>query len=73
MEDEIEDLLREEYKRLKIEVRYINFREYRIIIKINESYQIFYKWDFTLTNSINIEIISKKINDIIIKYYKGEI
>lgn len=71
MEDEIEDLLKEKYKRLEIEVKYIDIREYQIIIK--NKWNILYKWDCTLSNRNNIEIISKKINEIIIKYYKGEI
>lgn len=73
MEDKILELLDKEYQGLEFEVEFKEFRLYVIKFKIEKTIQEFvYKWDNTLTDNINIEIISKIINSKIIEYYKGE-
>lgn len=79
MELEIEDKLQEKYKNLIINVEFIDFRLYVIIIKIEHRGQIYeskiqykYRADLTIDANISIieEIIDKKV--IIDFYKKGE-
>lgn len=79
MELEIEDKLQEYYKNCIIEVEFVDFRKYKIIVKIETKNEIFvktleYLWDSKLTFKANvdtiIDIINKKI--IIPFYVKGE-
>lgn len=76
MEQEIEDALQNIYKNLKIEVRYKDFRQYEIIIKINyqtieyES-KILYVYNANLTFDCNIDRIVHIIDsEIILKFYR---
>lgn len=79
MELELEEKLQEKYQNLIIEVEFVDFRIYAIIVKmefrgnIYESKIIYkYRVDLTLTSNTNIieGIIDKKI--IIPFYKKGE-
>lgn len=79
MELEIEDKLQEYYKNCIIEVEFIEFRKYKIIVKIetkNETFikSIEYLYDSKLTFKVNIDTIIDIINKkIIIPFYmKGE-
>lgn len=79
MELEIEDKLEEYYQNCIIEVEFIEFRKYKILVKIETKSETFmktieYLWDSKLTFKVNIDtlidIINKKI--IIPFYMKGE-
>ena len=79
MELEIEDKLQEYYQNCIIEVEFIDFRKYKIIVKIetkNETFMklIDYLYDNKLTFKANIDTIIDIINKkIIIPFYmKGE-
>ena len=79
MELEIEDKLQEYYKNCIIEVEFVDFRKYKIIVRIetkNETFMktIDYLWDSKLTFKTNIDTIIDIINKkIIIPFYmKGE-
>lgn len=72
MENKILELLDKEYQGLEFEVEFKEFRLYVIKFKIEKTIQEFlYKWDNTLSDNINIDIISKMINNKIVEYYKG--
>lgn len=76
MELEIEDKLQEKYKNLIINVEFIDFRIYAIIIKIEHRGQIYeskiqYKYRADLTIDANISIIEDIIDrKVIIDFYK---
>ena len=79
MELEIEDKLQEYYQNCIIEVEFLDFRKYKIMVKIETKNEIFvktieYLYDSKLTFKENIDkiidIINKKI--IIPFYMKGE-
>lgn len=79
MELEIEDKLQEYYQNCIIEVEFIDFRKYKILVKIETKNEIFeksieYLWDSKLTFKVNIDTIIDIINKkIIIPFYmKGE-
>lgn len=79
MELEIEDKLQEYYQNCIIEVEFIEFRKYKILVKIETKNEIFgktieYLWDSKLTFKANIDTIIDIINKkIIIPFYmKGE-
>lgn len=79
MELEIEDKLQEYYKNCIIEVEFIEFRKYKILVKIEIKNEIFektidYLYDNKLTFKANIDTIIDIINKkIIIPFYmKGE-
>lgn len=79
MELEIEDKLQEYYQNCIIEVEFIDFRKYKIIVKIetkNETFikSIEYLYDSKLTFKVNIDTIIDIINKkmIIPFYMKGE-
>ena len=79
MELEIEDKLQEYYKNCIIEVEFIEFRKYKIIVKIETKNETFikpieYLYDSKLTFKANIDTIIDIINKkIIIPFYmKGE-
>lgn len=79
MELEIEDKLQEYYQNCIIEVEFIEFRKYKIIVKIETKNEIFektieYLWDSKLIFKANIDTIIDIINKkIIIPFYmKGE-
>ena len=73
MEFEIEEKLKEEYFDIKINVHFVDFRIYDILIEVqNVSFKITYKYDVSLTLNSNIDIIKEKINkDIIKRYSRG--
>lgn len=79
MELEIEDKLQEYYQNCIIEVEFIDFRKYKIKVKIETKTKylektIEYLWDSKLTFKVNIDTIIDIINKkIIIPFYmKGE-
>ena len=79
MELEIEDKLQEYYQNCIIEVEFIDFRKYKIIVKIETKNETFikpieYLYDSKLTFKANIDTIIDIINKkIIIPFYmKGE-
>ena len=79
MELEIEDKLQEYYQNCIIEVEFIEFRKYKILVKIETKNEILekpieYLWDSKLTFKANIDTIIDIINKkIIIPFYmKGE-
>ena len=79
MELEIEDKLQEYYQNCIIEVEFIDFRKYKIKVKIETKSETFmktidYLYDNKLTFKINIDTIIDIINKkIIIPFYmKGE-
>ena len=79
MELEIEDKLQEYYQNCIIEVEFLDFRKYKIMVKIETKNEIFaktleYLYDSKLTFKANIDTIIDMINKkIIIPFYmKGE-
>lgn len=76
MELQIEDKLQEIYQNLTIEVNFIDFRLYEIIIKLEYQNKIYeskinYKYNNLLTIDANISTIENIIdNKIIIPFYK---
>ena len=79
MELEIEDKLQEYYQNCIIEVEFLDFRKYKIIVKIETKNETFMKTikyirDSKLTFKANIDTIIDIINKkIIIPFYmKGE-
>ena len=71
MEEEIEELLKETYKHIKIEVKYEYLRTYRIYLTIeNETVNFIFVYNAHLTFNANIDIIKEKIDTNILKYYK---
>lgn len=77
MELEIEDKLQEIYKNLIIEVNFIDFRLYEIIIKLDHQGVTYeskfeYLYNAKLTLDANINDICIQIDTIIFKYYRGE-
>lgn len=74
MELEIEDKLQEYYKNCIIEVEIIDFRKYKILVKIENKNEIFgktieYFWDSKSTFKANIDTIIDIINKNIISFY----
>lgn len=73
MEEEIEDELQERYKNIKIEVEFVDFRKYKIILEINNKKCEFeYLWEVNFTKDYNISIICFKIDKKILEYFKKE-
>lgn len=76
MELEIEDALQEIYKNLTIEVNFLDFRLYEIVIKLEHlgvqyESKLEYKYRVDLTKDVNISIIEDIIDRrIIIPFYK---
>ena len=73
MEQEILEELEKIYKNFKIEVEFIDFRKYKIIIEIDTNKCEFeYVYNVNFTKDYNISIICYNIDKQIIKYYKKE-
>ena len=73
MEDEIEDKLQEVYTNIKIEVKFIDFRKYKIICKLpttDKTLDFEYTYNVNFTKDYNISIICYNIDKKIIEYYK---
>lgn len=74
MEEEIEDRLQEIYENIKIEVEFVDFRQYKIICKLHkteEAFDFIYTYNVNFTKDYNISIICYNIDKKIIEYYKG--
>lgn len=70
MEEEILDKLEEKYQNIKINVKFIDFRKYKIILELNNTTTEFdYNYDNNFTLDYNIGIICYNINILILKYY----
>ena len=76
MEIEIEEALKDIYKNIKIEVKYVDIRQYEIKVKINHQTleyesKIMFQYNANYTFDINIKNIVNIIdNEIIISFYK---
>ena len=71
MEYEIEEELCKHYENIHIQVEYLDIRRYKIEVinnYINTSFEIIY--DAHLTFDSNINIISNRIDKIILNYYR---
>ena len=75
----IEEMLEETYDNLQIKAEYKDIREYAITIGIEKKGIIYekkfiYKWNYHLTNDVNLDTIKNIINKEIIMFYikKGE-
>ena len=75
MEEEIEDELQERYKNIKIEVEFVDFRQYKIICKLpktEETFDFIYTYNVNFTKDYNLSIICYNINKKILQYFKKE-
>lgn len=75
MEEEIEDRLQEIYTNIKIEVKFVDFRQYKIICKLSKTEEIFdfeYTYNVNFTKDYNISIICYMIDKKILQYFKKE-
>lgn len=71
MEEEIEDYLKESY-RLKLEVKFKEFRHYDIIIKFDSAEcKISFTYDTRFTFEVNMESLKRYIDKCILEYFKG--
>lgn len=74
MEQEILEELEKIYKNFKIEVEFIDFRKYKIMLEIDRKKCEFeYLYNVNFTKSYNISIICYKIDKLILQYYKREV
>lgn len=70
MEDDIQEKLEEIYT-FPIEVKWVQFRQYRIIGKIKENtFIIYYTYDVNFTSETNINSMKQKIDAEILKIFK---
>lgn len=73
MEQEILEELEKIYRNIKIEVEFVEFRKYKIILEIDTNRcEFLYTYNVNFTKDYNISIICYNINKQIIKYYKKE-
>lgn len=73
MEQEILEELEKIYRNIKIEVEFIDFRKYKIILKFNiNKCEFIYTYNVNFTKDYNISIICYNIDKQIIKYFKKE-
>lgn len=77
MEQEILEELEKIYRNIKIEVEFVEFRKYKIILKIStinkESETSFeYVYNVNFTKDYNISIICYNIDKKILQYFKKE-
>lgn len=71
MEDEIKEELEKRYKNLEIEVYFIEFRKYCIVVKCNGiTLNEEYTWDNNFTKEVNISYIEEDINQFIIDCFR---
>ena len=71
MEQEILEELEKIYKNFKIEVEFIDFRKYKIILEIDtKKCEFEYVYNVNFTKNYNISIICYNIDKKIIEYYK---
>ena len=71
MDEQIKDKLQDIWKNLEIDVEYLDFRKYKIVVNsatIRDSFEIIY--DVHLTFDTNISYINNKISNLIIEYYR---
>lgn len=73
MEEEIEDYLQEIYKnRLKLEVKFVEFRHYKVILTFKEATaEISFTYDNNFVFDVNMMYLEKFIDCCILNYYKG--
>lgn len=70
MEDDIQEKLEEIYT-FPIEVKWVQFRQYRIIGKIKDNIiRIYYTYDVNFTEETNINSMKQKIDAEILKLFK---
>lgn len=73
MEQEILEELEKIYQNIKIEVEFVEFRKYKIILEIDTNRcEFIYTYNVNFTKDYNISIICYNIDKQIIKYYKKE-
>lgn len=75
-EKEIENILKEKYKKIVINVEFVSFREYNIKIGIEYKAMFYetllsYKYDSYLSIDENCDRIGEIIDNIILSFYKG--
>ena len=74
MEQEILEELEKIYKNFKIEVEFVEFRKYKIILEIDTNRcEFVYTYNVNFTKDYNISIICYNIDKKIIEYYKREV
>lgn len=73
MEQEILEELEKIYRNIKIEVEFVDFRKYKIILGFNiNKCEFEYTYNVNFTKDYNISIICYNIDKQIIKYFKKE-
>ena len=77
MEEVIQERLREKYKHLVINVYLIEWRRYQINIKLKTDTmeyckEIIYIWDTNFTQDVNMNTISTKIDEFILRVFRKE-
>ena len=70
----IEEMIEETYENIEIKVEYQDIREYGITVGIEKKGIIYetkfiYKWNYHLTNDVNLDNIKNIINKEIIMFY----
>ena len=74
MEQEILEELEKIYKNFKINVEFVEFRKYKIILEIETNRcEFVYTYNVNFTKDYNISIICYNIDKKIIEYYKREV
>lgn len=73
MENEIENYLKNKFKtRLQIEVKFIDFRNYKILLYFQEDTAIInFIYDSNFDFNVNMEVLTKYCIEQIVKYYLG--
>lgn len=75
MEEQIKEELEKVYRCIEIEVNFIDFGNYEIIIKDDKKDEIdsfMYKYNVNYTLELNVSIIIDTIDKIILKLFKKE-
>ena len=75
MEEQIKEELEKVYRYIEIEVNFIDFGNYEIIIKDDKKDEIdsfMYKYNVNYTLEFNVSIIIDTIDKIILKLFKKE-
>lgn len=77
MEEIIEGRLKDKYKHLVINVNLVEWRKYKINIKLKiDSFEyekeIIYIWNVNYTREFNIDMIFNKIDNFILNLYRKE-
>lgn len=76
MEEQILEELKKIYKYLYIDVKFVDFRKYKIEVRAldeyTEGFEFIYQWNVNFTKDYNISIILYNIDKRIINLYKKE-